>query len=261
MTRKRSTEHAAAPFDPVTVPLAGIDLIEANAGTGKTWAITALYVRLLLEAGRKVDSILVVTFTEAATGELRDRIRKRLSETHEAFEHGVAAEDDTLARALLERTVDRAEARLKLVAALRDFDQAPIYTIHAFCQRVLGDSAFDSGMPFSTEIVPDQSAIVREIVEDFWRREVHGASALYTRYLAANTVHPDSLLNTDVERALGKPYLEIRKPAEVERIADLERAFEAAHAAARAIWLEDREAIGRALIDSTGLHGAKYRKA
>ena len=79
MTRKRSTKDTAAPFDPVTVPLAGINLIEANAGTGKTWAITALYVRLLLEAGRTVDSILVVTFTEAATGELRDRIRNRLT--------------------------------------------------------------------------------------------------------------------------------------------------------------------------------------
>ena len=144
MTRKRSTKDAAAPFDPVTVPLAGINLIEANAGTGKTWAITALYVRLLLEAGREVDSILVVTFTEAATGELRDRIRKRLSETRDAFERGVVPAEDTLGRALLERTADHGEARLKLVAALRDFDQAPIYTIHAFCQRVLGDSAFDS---------------------------------------------------------------------------------------------------------------------
>jgi exodeoxyribonuclease V beta subunit len=258
---KRSPKEAASPFDPLTVPLAGINLIEANAGTGKTWAITALYVRLLLEAGREVDSILVVTFTEAATGELRDRIRKRLSETREAFERGAAADDDTLAHALLERTVDHGDARFKLVAALRDFDQAPIYTIHAFCQRVLGDSAFDSGMPFRTEIVPDQSAIVREIAEDFWRREVHDATPLFTRYLAAKKAHPDTLLNDDVERALGKPYLEIRKPVEVERIADLERAFEAAHAAARAIWLVERDAIGRALTDSTGLNGNSYKKS
>ena len=124
-------------YNAVTVPLAGINLIEANAGTGKTWAITALYVRLLLEAGREVGSILVVTFTEAATGELRDRIRKRLSEMRDAFERGAAADDDTLARVLLGRTADRADARLRLVAALRDFDQAPIYTIYAFCQRVL----------------------------------------------------------------------------------------------------------------------------
>jgi exodeoxyribonuclease V beta subunit len=260
LTRKRRTQEPAA-FDPVTVSLAGIHLIEANAGTGKTWAITALYVRLLLETEREVDSILVVTFTEAATGELRDRIRKRLSETREAFERGTATDEDTLGRALLERTADRNQARLRLLAALRNFDQAPIYTIHAFCQRVLGDRAFDSGMPFRTEIVPDQSAIVREIVEDFWRREVHDATPLFTRYLAGEKVGPDSLLNEDVERALGKPYLEIRKPAETDRIADLERAFETAYRAARSIWLGEREAIGRALTDSTGLHGARYRKS
>jgi exodeoxyribonuclease V beta subunit len=267
LTRKRSANHgipdkeAPARFDPLTVPLAGINLIEANAGTGKTWAITALYVRLLLEADRAVDSILVVTFTEAATGELRDRIRKRLSDTRDAFERGTAAEDDTVSRALLESATDRNVARLKLVTALRDFDQAPIYTIHAFCQRVLGDRAFDSGMPFRTEIVPDQSAIVREIVEDFWRREMHAASPLFTRYLAAKRVGPDALLSDDVERALGKPYLEIRRPAEMEPVASFERAFEAARAAARSIWLAEREAIGRALNESTGLHAGRYRKA
>ena len=260
MTGKRRTGEAAA-FDPVTVPLTGINLIEANAGTGKTWAITALYVRLLLEAGRAVDSILVVTFTEAATGELRDRIRKRLSDTREAFERGAAASDDTLARALLERTADRDDARLKLVAALRDFDQAPIYTIHAFCQRVLGDRAFDSGMPFRTEIVPDQSAIMREIVEDFWRREVHDATPLFTRYLASKRLGPDALLNDDVERALGKPYLEIRKPDEIEHVGDVEAAFESAREGAREIWLAEREAIGRALTDSTSLNGNSYKKS
>src|ERR1700754_4466959 len=64
-------------FDPAAAPLDGVSLIEANAGTGKTWTITALYVRLLLERALAVDAILVVTFTEAATGELRDRIRNR----------------------------------------------------------------------------------------------------------------------------------------------------------------------------------------
>ncbi|MCI3951145.1 MAG: exodeoxyribonuclease subunit beta, partial [Burkholderiales bacterium] len=69
-----------ARLDPLEAPLDGITLVEANAGTGKTWTITALYLRLLLEAERPVESILVVTFTEIATAELRDRIRTRLAE-------------------------------------------------------------------------------------------------------------------------------------------------------------------------------------
>src|SRR5690349_6553360 len=116
---KRKTDDAPSRFDPIAAPLDGVDLIEANAGTGKTWAITALYVRLLLEADYSVESILVVTFTEAATGELRDRIRTRLNETRNAFERGVAAEGDTHAEALLERVTDRERALLKLDAALR----------------------------------------------------------------------------------------------------------------------------------------------
>jgi len=261
VTREAKKNERAALFDPVSVPLAGINLIEANAGTGKTWAITALYVRLLLEADRTVESILVVTFTEAATGELRDRIRTRLALMRDAFERGVAADDDSLGIALLARIANRGDARLKLVTALRDFDQAPIYTIHAFCQRVLGDRAFDSGMPFRTEIVPDQSAIVREVVEDFWRVEVHAATPLFTRYLAAKRLDPDSLLTDDLERALGKPYIEIRTPAEIDRIPEIESAFETARAAARALWLAERETIGRTLTDCAGLHGGWYKKS
>ena len=157
-------------------PLAGTTLIEANAGTGKTWTITALYVRLLLEAGCRVDQILVVTFTEAATAELRDRVRLRLVDARDALERG-AANGDALIEALLARLPDRERAVLLLESALRGFDQAPIYTIHGFCQRVLADRAFETAMPFATDLVPDQSELLREIVDDFWRRELHHASA------------------------------------------------------------------------------------
>jgi exodeoxyribonuclease V beta subunit len=180
-----------ASVDAATVALEGLNVVEANAGTGKTWTITALYLRLLLEQRCEVDRILVVTFTEAATGELRDRIRTRLAEAREAFESGVAPDEYT--GALLGR-LDHAEARLRLTTALTGFDQSPIYTIHGFCQRVLADSAFESGMPFATSIVPDQSAFVKEVVEDFWRNEAHAASALYTRFLIGKGVTPESLV-------------------------------------------------------------------
>src|SRR5690606_5715485 len=144
-TKPRVNAKGAGALDASSVALQGLNVIEANAGTGKTWTITALYVRLLLEARAAVDSILVVTFTEAATGELRDRLRKRLADTRTAFELGTAEANDGYTAALLERVERHDEALLRLTSALRDFDQAPIYTIHAFCQRVLGDRAFESG--------------------------------------------------------------------------------------------------------------------
>jgi exodeoxyribonuclease V beta subunit len=260
VTHDAGALEAAGEFDPVGTALSGINLIEANAGTGKTWAITALYARLLLEAQCGVESILVVTFTEAAAGELRDRIRQRLVETRTAFARGAAEPDDAFTRAILDRTASREDALLTLTTALRDFDQAPVYTIHAFCQRVLGDRAFEAGMPFRTEIVPDQSAIVKEIAEDFWRKEVHEATPLFARFLAKKSIDPDALLNEDVERIVGKPYLEIRAPCEPTEITELEHAFEQACAAARTMWLAERETIGRKLLDSEGLHAGRYKK-
>jgi exodeoxyribonuclease V beta subunit len=260
VTPLESAPGKATAFDPAAAELAGINLIEANAGTGKTWAITALYVRLLLETDCTVDSVLVVTFTEAAAGELRDRIRERLTYTRAAFERGTPEPHDDFTRALIERAASRDEALAKLTAALSDFDEAPVYTIHAFCQRVLSDRAFEAGLPFRTEIVPDQSAILKEIVEDFWRKEVHDASPLFARFLAKKGVGPDELLDQDVERALAKPYVAIRGPQEPGNVAELERELSESCGAARAIWLAEREAVGRKLLDATGLHRGRYRK-
>jgi exodeoxyribonuclease V beta subunit len=251
---------SAKRFDPIAVPLAGTQLIEANAGTGKTWTIAALYVRLLLESDCAADAILVVTFTEAAAGELRDRIRNRVAQTRAGFISGNVEADDTLTPELLSRAPDRNTAVLRLTAALRDFDQAPIYTIHAFCQRVLADAAFDTAMPFRSEIIPDQSAILKEIVEDFWRIELHAATPLFARFVTSKGLDPAKLLDEDVQRALAKPYLEIRAPRGDDDIAAPESAFRNACAAARTIWMEEREAIGRTLAESPGLHAGWYKK-
>ena len=256
----RAGAQGVRALDASNVSLQGLNVIEANAGTGKTWTITALYVRLLLEARAAVDSILVVTFTEAATGELRDRLRKRLSDTHTAFERGAADANDGFTAALLERVAPHAEALLRLTSALRDFDQAPIYTIHGYCQRVLGDRAFESGMPFRTQIIPDPSALLREIVEDFWRTQTHAASPLYTRFLIDQGIGPRTLAK-DVERYLGKPYLEIRQPADPGALATLEQHYAQACSSARCIWLEERAAISAKLVGSTSLSGTSYRQS
>jgi exodeoxyribonuclease V beta subunit len=246
-------------LDVLAAPLEGSNLIEANAGTGKTWTITTLYLRLLLETGRDVASILVVTFTEAATAELRERIRDRLADARTALEASLAGAGDTLLDALLSR-VGREDALLRLTSALRDFDQAPIYTIHGYCQRVLGDRAFESGMPFVTEIVPDQSMLLQEIVEDFWREHVHGASPLFMRFLLEMKVNPPALKEA-IERWIGKPYLEVRAPQPRQDLAQLEHAYEAACEEARTIWLAHHEAVAAQLVGNPGLHGGRYKAA
>ncbi len=170
-------------LDPLTLPLHGHRLIEASAGTGKTWTISALYLRLLLGHGAQhsahkeplsVDQILVVTFTEAATEELRDRIRKRIYEAREAFLTGHS--DDSFLQQLLQQMDNHAVQAERLLAAERQMDEAAIFTIHGFCQRMLKQHAFESGTLFTSELMEDQSELVSDTVADFWRRTMYPLS-------------------------------------------------------------------------------------
>ncbi|MEP6956681.1 MAG: UvrD-helicase domain-containing protein, partial [Chthoniobacterales bacterium] len=120
----------------------GTMLIEASAGTGKTFTIAFLVLRLLLERPElTIDRILVTTFTELATAELRGRIRERLRAALALF--GGGPSDDELLLQLRKRHPDQRAAATRLEAALVNFDEAPIYTIHGFCQRVLAERAFE----------------------------------------------------------------------------------------------------------------------
>src|SRR5262245_39489806 len=126
------------PFDAMRVPLDGRVLVEASAGTGKTHAITTLFLRLLVERGLELERILVVTSTEAATPGLRVRLRARLAAALRAFEgaaEGLAGADSDIA-ALSARASDRALAAARLRFALHNADEAAVYTIHGFCQRM-----------------------------------------------------------------------------------------------------------------------------
>ncbi|MBW2261264.1 MAG: exodeoxyribonuclease V subunit beta [Deltaproteobacteria bacterium] len=175
------------PFDPVTVPLPGIHLVEASAGTGKTHNITTLFLRLLVEQRLEVGQILVVTFTRAATAELRDRIRKRLRDAIPAFRDGGSSEDEDIDRLVRTRAAQGGgsleQDRLHLVESLRSFDEASIFTIHGFCQRMLQENAFESGSRFDTELTVDESTILAEVVDDFWTSEVCGAGEIFYRFL------------------------------------------------------------------------------
>jgi exodeoxyribonuclease V beta subunit len=149
------------PLDIAGVALRGTHVIEASAGTGKTYTITSLFLRLLVEEELSIDQILVVTYTRAATAELRDRVRARLNAAL-LCARGEASDDPFLV------ALCRGKDPARLENALCNVDQAPILTIHAFCQRVLRDQAFESGAGFSMQLTAYAASIVEEIACDYY---------------------------------------------------------------------------------------------
>nr|WP_260259930.1 exodeoxyribonuclease V subunit beta [Vibrio intestinalis] len=175
-----TSSSVVTALNTMTFPLHGARLIEASAGTGKTFTIAGLYLRLLLghgspntrhQAPLTVDQILVVTFTEAATAELRDRIRARIHDARIAFARGQS--DDPVIKPLLEEIDDHAQAATILLQAERQMDEAAVYTIHGFCQRMLTQNAFESGSRFNNEFVTDESHLKAQVVADYWRRNFY----------------------------------------------------------------------------------------
>ncbi len=149
----------------------GFTLIEASAGTGKTTTICAIVLRLIAEREIPIERILVTTYTELATAELRGRIREILFRALSGV-RGQPIESDVV-RTVVANAADNKQLARRLEIALQNFDEAPIFTIHGFCARVLADRAFESGTLFDTQLTTDQSALLREIAEDFWRKHFH----------------------------------------------------------------------------------------
>ncbi|HEX6275401.1 MAG TPA: UvrD-helicase domain-containing protein [Polyangiaceae bacterium] len=164
------------PFDAERIELSGKNLVEASAGTGKTHAVATLFRRLVVERGFDASSILVVTFTEAATTELRERVRAELAR--------VASE-----RAAAAPSVESERLR----RALEGIDEAPISTIHGFCQRVLNDYALKSGVSFGAELVPDLEKLYDDVLYDFWNRAISGAGPELVEALGASDITPGKL--------------------------------------------------------------------
>ncbi|MBW2273799.1 MAG: UvrD-helicase domain-containing protein [Deltaproteobacteria bacterium] len=252
-------------LDPTAVGLEGVALIEASAGTGKTHTITTLYLRLLLERRLTVGEILVVTYTKAATAELRDRVRRRLREMVAALDSAaldnVALDSeeksaDAVLDALCAASRERgclAEDRDWLLEGLRGFDEAAIYTIHGFCQRTLIENAFECGVPYGTELVSDESALFAETVRDFWATRLYGEDELFLRHLRQRKVGL-AQLEALARRAVRDPGLPLLPEAVALPTDDPEAAWRAALAVVRDRWSEQRDAILalllRALEDS-----------
>ena len=143
----------------------GISLLEASAGTGKTYTISGIVARLVAVEGLAISEVLVVTFTEAATRELRERIRRRL----QAIDRELCADTttDPVTRALRASGLPLATVQQRLRLAVTAFDEAAISTIHGFCQQVLHDNAFEGDMPFDVEVLTDPSGLYIDLAHDF----------------------------------------------------------------------------------------------
>lgn len=171
-----SETNQVSLLDPMRLPLSQQRLIEASAGTGKTFTLGILYLRLLLGLGGSaawqrllsVEEILVVTFTEAATAELRGRIRDNIHQLRIACIRGET--DKPMLKPLLAEIEDRQQAAALLLLAERQMDESAIYTIHGFCQRMLNLNAFESATLFQQQLVENEQALLRQAAEDFWRR-------------------------------------------------------------------------------------------
>ncbi len=228
------------PFDITTAPLeAGVTLIEASAGTGKTYSITGLILRLILEKQLQIRDILAVTFTEAATQELRDRIRRRLQSALEDL-HGGASKDD-IVNAFLKKG-DTAIGIRQLDLAIQSFDEAQIFTIHGFCQRMLNDHAFESGTRFDTTLVTDPKPLFEEVARDFWRLRFYEAKPLLPKLAMAWKRSLEDWVEL-LERTRSHPDLVILPPAEAEPGEALVRRVETAFAAVREEWTDHQADI------------------
>lgn len=244
-------------FDLCNSPLEGSNLIEAGAGTGKTSTISGIYSRLLLEKRLGVEDILVVTFTVAATEELKDRVRKRLFAALQYFNSSQAFDSEDLLLQNLESKLDPLQASTHLRTALQNFDQARIFTIHGFCQRLLTEHAFECCHPFEQEFITDQSGIIRELIGDFWRKRLQGESSIFASYSRQNGLSIQKLLDLSLAW-LKHPRLQvIPSPCPVYTGRD-EEAFSEVFNRAKDCWLNQREKILKLLCESNNIKKKNY---
>ncbi len=246
-------------FDLISAPLCGTNLIEAGAGTGKTYAIESLFLRLIIENQLTVDQILVVTFTKAATEKLKERIRNKLGKAKEVFSGGIKTEmpDDALIAALCEKYENHDFVRDLINNALINFNEASIFTIHGFCARILSDYSFETGNLFDTELVTDQTGLTQEIAEDFWRINFYTAEPEFIKYCLKKISGPDYFSKLISKHTSSQLTIipEIEKPR-FDSLSDYRSIIKEM----KSIWPESKDEI-MALLSDPALKANIYGKA
>ncbi|MDI5812097.1 UvrD-helicase domain-containing protein, partial [Salmonella enterica subsp. enterica serovar Cerro] len=255
----------AETLDPLRLPLTGERLIEASAGTGKTFTIAALYLRLLLGLGGSaafprpltVEELLVVTFTEAATEELRGRIRSNIHELRIACLR--ESTDNPLYARLLEEISDKKQAAQWLLLAERQMDEAAVFTIHGFCQRMLSLNAFESGMLFEQQLIEDESLLRYQACADFWRRHCYPLPRDIAQVVFDVWKGPKALLK-DIDRYLqGEAPVIKAPPSQEETLASRHEQILARINQVKQQWCEAVSELD-ALIESSGIDRRKFNR-
>ena len=255
----------AESLDPLRLPLTGERLIEASAGTGKTFTIAALYLRLLLGLGGEaafprpvnVEELLVVTFTEAATEELRGRIRSNIHELRVACLRN--ATDNPLYASLLAEIDDLQQAANVLLLAERQMDDAAVFTIHGFCQRMLSLNAFESGMLFEQQLIEDESQLRYQACADFWRRHCYPLEREIAQVIVESWKGPQDLLKS-IDRYLQGEAPELKVPlGEAETLASRHQQILTQINDIKQRWLESVGELD-SLLENSGIDRRKFNR-
>ncbi|AHG77927.1 exodeoxyribonuclease V subunit beta [Mannheimia varigena] len=262
-------------LNTITLPLNKSVLIEASAGTGKTFTIANIYLRLLLGVGclpLTVEQILVVTFTKAATEELKNRIRKNIQQCADFLKdkvNGEGIEGKSYANNLefLEQFYPHInhihEALLRLSIAEREIDTASVFTIHSFCQKMLVQFAFESGVRFDLDLQPNQSDLLKKLSEDVWREQFYPQGVKESEIISAELTTPERALNAVrnyLASELPEPKAFLAQDF-TEQLAQYNRFIDEVKSYWKANSAELVEAIRHDLKNKTTLHGGWYRSA
>lgn len=198
-------------FDAITVPLAGSNLIEASAGTGKTYSIAILVLRLILEQKLSVKEILMVTFTRAAVAELEERIRLFIRQAYKAS-MGKDIPDEKIMDLVLEviDPEDPAPVQQLLRDAILLLDETSVLTIHGFCQQTLNEYAFETNQLFGAQMVPDLTPVVENELNKFWRRNITTLKTTLLENIWEEKMKAD-LQKVIQEHLSGKKYIGYRE--------------------------------------------------
>ncbi|MBO6524427.1 MAG: exodeoxyribonuclease V subunit beta [Balneolaceae bacterium] len=239
-------------------PLAGISLVEAGAGTGKTYNIASLYIRVILEKRLMPANILVLTFTNAATAELKSRLRQRIKDSIEAFQSGNS--DDGFLSELTSRFDSSSIPILK--KALYEFDEAEISTIHGFCQQLIRENALTFNISPQFEVLSDDSTLLQDEIDKFWRDFFHPSDSEFRKsiqlFVADEGLTPDKF--RDYIQAKIKKNYSVLIPEAIETD-ELEIHFEEVREAFMRIKkvFDSEKAHLNSLYKSGTMNGNKYR--
>ena len=236
------------PFDAFKMPLGGLRMIEASAGTGKTFGLASLYLRLIVEKGLKVSQILTVTFTRAAAEELRSRIRRRIVQASQiALGSDCAQQDseegrfakDVIERACAQGGQERGALARRLLREAQRMNEAMIATIHGFALRAALECAFENCIPFDRGEQADDRDIFREVIADYWRSKAVSADEPAVKAFLSLWKTPETLFGA-LAPALYRPYAKLLGPSyeEAARLA----------AKARSLWPSEGSALKEALL-------------